>query len=219
MLRLRLRFWPNHRRDNAAHRRVAPDNAHFVGIYTHLASMRLCRSRAKLHDQPENVKMEANRSREMATSAIWKSNHVEHDAFGGGRTCTLSVHSRKDRYSNRPWLADAPQPEFALPSAYRRIMPQPLSIVHILVSGKASELRLSQQTSVLGDAGIREHLPSIIVRLSLVVEVPVGEQTGIVVTTGRGKGATRRRRCERRPLRLSFSPATLYPMLCFRLNY
>jgi hypothetical protein len=39
------------------------------------------------------------------------------------------------------------------------------------------------------------------------------------VTTSRGKGATRRRRCERRPIEAVLFPCHTFPMLCFRLNY
>jgi hypothetical protein len=92
------------------------------------------------------------------------------------------------RGAQRPiWLADAPRPEnrfFADNPAHRRIMAQPLGVVHILVSGKSSEHRLSQHSdesmpAVPASACVGEYIAGHRSEAERIVEFPIREQAGV----------------------------------------
>ena len=68
--------------------------------------------------------------------------------------------------------------------AHGRIMPQALSVVHVLISSKAAEHRLPQQTdqrmaAVLARAPIGEHLARYRGQPECVVQFPIGQQSGV----------------------------------------
>src|SRR5580704_5397496 len=117
--------------------------------------------------------------------------------LGGRRSCTRSIHwpersARTDRFfsaashlvSKRPiWLGDAAQSEAALLAddpLHRGIMAQALSVVHIFISGKPTEHRLSQHSSesmpaIPAGAGVGEHLVRHRAEAERIVEFAIGK--------------------------------------------
>ena len=84
--------------------------------------------------------------------------------------------ARRSRATRGRLAADDP--------AHRRIMAQPLGVVHILVSGKPPEHRLPQQPdqsmpAVLAGARVGERLARHRGQAERVVEFAIGEQSGI----------------------------------------
>ena len=135
--------------------------------------------------------------------------HVEHDAAGRsaamhkvdplagqvGKSRKVLVCSkplrlkaanlaRRSRTAHDGFAADDP--------AHRRIVPQALGVIDILVSGKTTEYRLPQQTNqrvaaVLARACIGEHLARHHAQPKSVVEFAVGQQPGIRGDNGAAK--------------------------------
>ncbi len=92
--------------------------------------------------------------------------------------------ARRSRTVHDGFAADDP--------AHRRIVPQALGVIDILVSGKATEYRLPQQTNqrvaaVLARACIGEHLARHHAQPKSVVEFAVGQQPGIRGDNGAAK--------------------------------
>jgi hypothetical protein len=89
------------------------------------------------------------------------------------------------RVSKRPiWLGDAAAPKAALPPTHRGIMTQAFCVIHILVSGKSPEHRLSQHSdesmpAVLAGACVGEYIAGHRGKAERVVEFPVREQAGV----------------------------------------
>ena len=90
--------------------------------------------------------------------------------------------------SKRPiWLGDAaaPQTRFATDNpAHRRIVAKTLSIVHILVSGEATEHRLTQQpdqcvATISARAGVGQNIARQRRQAERVIEFAIGKQTSI----------------------------------------
>jgi xanthine dehydrogenase YagR molybdenum-binding subunit len=95
--------------------------------------------------------------------------------------------------------------------AHRRIMTQALGVIHILVSGKATKYRLSEQPgqcmpTVLASACVGQHITRHHGQADCVVEFAIGEQPGIEVTTEPRNWSIRRRSKSSRTASDSDSP-------------
>ena len=121
--------------------------------------------------------------------------------LGGRRLWTRSIQrpersasaerffsAASQRVSKRPiWLGDA-APGNCGPAAddpaHRRIMPKPLSVVHVLIAGEASKDGLPEQSgqgvpAILAGAGVGQNLARHVRQSERVVEFSVGEQAGV----------------------------------------
>jgi hypothetical protein len=105
---------------------------------------------------------------------------VRHSSASRGRKLSAILRTafgpRRCSASRSSFVADNP--------AHRRIMAQPLGVVHIFVSGKSSEHRLSQHfdesmPTVPASACVSEYIAGHRSEAERIVEFPVREQAGI----------------------------------------